>query len=837
MKQKLNLWLLAALLCGMSMSVTSCKDDDKDSNGSGTDSGTDTEVMDANDTPERQMAWRWLWSLTDAEVLTDNWDQQQYEATFGEASKNYANTRVIFVRDMDDARTVFSSVTGCDPDELKSARTFSAGDYGQMAWSPSPQGEKHIATVQVSSRLMPRLERIIFCTPDQADDNASIKGTCYYRLGDVIEDKEGYYWVCIRPSFSQNKADESYWVNIFNANPETGKGEQTGKTPGVPKDNIFSKYNHKYNGNGILLPTALKSERKHMYLLSNLIQALLSPEDYKEKVGTQGKGLCGFDYQYHGVNYLTRVNQYWIKHGIWEKLFNSTYSKLKEVSNLYFFYNGYHWSVGSTAGFWIYTSSSHGYQSKYTGSMDDDDTLFEMKEEGSGFDIHKFAHDPNYDKTTDGLPRGANWAPRVQSSGGSSYFVVRYRSGSQIDKTYNPMKNMTGVWDTYRYNYETKTLAGSDVETEQSIGLYNDKTTVTDPYTGFSHYHVGDVYRDQYNRKWFVVSMSGDAGFDKKPSGQVDYKDNESSPWTELITFDGMKSDLDNPGTLRNAPSLNDAIRGSMFLWWLYSNSAITLEKGRESHFSSTSEKLDFRPAANIYEHTGVDIRYLFQSIEAQSGDSRQATEVFSVMYNDGSGNALNQRLLRIVCNHQNDRQDPEFYIWSRYPKNPSSTAIKLPADAFGNIDIVLQDLLSEDMVKKYAEDSYARQPLRAVFSLPQGVKGVPREPRKETDSRAAKVENYFYNKEVMQSFKFPADMWNSPIVCFSMTRVRDRGDDDYAETTEDGLRLTPVGLVKYSEAEVGQVRYDQHLTYTMFDLVKVDGIRYSPYWKSVVDK
>ena len=61
MKRRLNLWLLAALLCGMSLGVTSCKDDDKDSNGSGTDSGTDTEVMDANDTPERQMAWRWLW--------------------------------------------------------------------------------------------------------------------------------------------------------------------------------------------------------------------------------------------------------------------------------------------------------------------------------------------------------------------------------------------------------------------------------------------------------------------------------------------------------------------------------------------------------------------------------------------------------------------------------------------------------------------------------------------------------------------------------------------------------------------------------------------------------
>ena len=50
--------LMAALVCGLSLSVTSCKDDDND-NGNGGGS-TDTEVMNADETPEQLTAWRWL---------------------------------------------------------------------------------------------------------------------------------------------------------------------------------------------------------------------------------------------------------------------------------------------------------------------------------------------------------------------------------------------------------------------------------------------------------------------------------------------------------------------------------------------------------------------------------------------------------------------------------------------------------------------------------------------------------------------------------------------------------------------------------------------------------
>ena len=49
MKKKLNFWLMALLVGGLSMAVTSCKDDDKDSGG-----GDDELVVGPTDTEEAE---------------------------------------------------------------------------------------------------------------------------------------------------------------------------------------------------------------------------------------------------------------------------------------------------------------------------------------------------------------------------------------------------------------------------------------------------------------------------------------------------------------------------------------------------------------------------------------------------------------------------------------------------------------------------------------------------------------------------------------------------------------------------------------------------------------
>ena len=215
-KKSFHFVLMAALVCGLSLSVTSCKDDDNDNGNGAGGNTTDTEVMNADETPESLTAWRWLSILTDVDAQAEGWLDQKYEATIGVASSNSTTRRVIYVGDLDEAKANFAALAGCDPKTLASDRTFDAGEYGSMQWHVSDKNAENIATVDVNSKLLPTLTQLVYCTEDQGSDNATnITGNCYYRLGDVIEDCYGYYWVCVRPSFKENKAKDSYWVNVF----------------------------------------------------------------------------------------------------------------------------------------------------------------------------------------------------------------------------------------------------------------------------------------------------------------------------------------------------------------------------------------------------------------------------------------------------------------------------------------------------------------------------------------------------------------------------------------------------------------------------------------------
>ena len=69
MKKILNLLLMAAMVCGLSLAVTSCKDSDDDNNdGNG---GGDTEVLAGEPSDEAVKAWSWVSVLTDETTQAD----------------------------------------------------------------------------------------------------------------------------------------------------------------------------------------------------------------------------------------------------------------------------------------------------------------------------------------------------------------------------------------------------------------------------------------------------------------------------------------------------------------------------------------------------------------------------------------------------------------------------------------------------------------------------------------------------------------------------------------------------------------------------------------------
>ena len=461
--KKISFWLMAALVLGISMSVTSCKDDDNDSNNTSEKRNEDADPLD---TDEAETAWRWLNYLTDAESLDDDWATKTYTPNIGVESENNQNTRIVVVSDLEEAQAKFADIAGVEASQLSGDYTASQSGVGSLAWSPSGEGAENLAEVTVSTRLIPSLQKIIYCTEDQIGKNGlifrTVKGTAYYRLGDVIrDDKTGQYWVCVRPSFEQDDKEESHWMCIFNS--EAGNN--------LPADNIYSKYNEspKYGGKTIKLPTNLTYSREHMNNLVNLVYALLNPQAFENATKVDGKknGLCKFDYQYHGMSFLFDVADNWEAtkdaegNDLWQVLFNKTKRDLQnDMTAMILLYKGYQWRIGNTGYVWEFKSSA--IHPKALGSENGDMQSYNFGEEG--FDI------TTYTSAKDSKKGGG---PDQFQTDGDYRWVVAYAKGSELAKKkngkYSHKTRIEGYTDIYRYNDITLTPVGAPLETEKSL--------------------------------------------------------------------------------------------------------------------------------------------------------------------------------------------------------------------------------------------------------------------------------------------------------------------------------------------------------------------------------
>ena len=486
-KKFLNWMLMAAIVVGLGTTVTACSDDDDDKN----KSQQPAELADPLDTDEARVAWRWLNQLTSTETLTTDWASKTYEPTVGIASENNALTRIVVCTDLEDARQHFASLADIEVDKLGSEQTVSKAGVGKLTWTPSKANAQNLAEVAVDTKLIPKLQKIVFCTSEQTGLNGifsdNVKGTAYYRLGDVVrEDATGYYWVCVRPAFEQGDKGDSHWIHLFNASPT---GNKDGKKVPFPEANIYSKYNNvkKYNSQTILLPTKLKYDRKHIYNLSNLIWAMINPNKYHQTVGDKGKGLCGFDYQYHGEKFLKNVCNFWDKTyqgdntTVWQKVFNRTHEQMDNLKETWFFYQGYKWWTGNEATFWIYKSEA--YVSKVPGSESGDKDDRDVVKDG--FDVRTLAGDPD----------GAKSKPFDQFAGGSATWVVEYKTGKELSATgaYSPIGPIPGTTSICRYNQYVNTDCGEALETEDNVKPEDKEEKV--PMVGYVLGQDGKFYK------------------------------------------------------------------------------------------------------------------------------------------------------------------------------------------------------------------------------------------------------------------------------------------------------------------------------------------------------
>ena len=447
---------MAAVVLGISLSFTACSDDDDDNKSEQT-----RDDVDPLDTDEARTAFRWLCVLADATTLDDNWKSKTYEPTIGQASENNQYTRIVVVNNLNEAKVNFSKFADIEVSQLGTKKVVDGGAAGTMTWEPSAANAQNLAEVTVSSRIMPHLQKIVYCTEAQVGSNGilwdSMKGTAYYRFGDVIRDPEGYYWVCVRPAFAPDKSD-SHWINIFNAAESGGEND-------IPAENVITKWNNqkKYGYQTIKLPTKLAYDREHIHNLSNLIWALLKPEAYNRVcLENESMGLGGFPYKYHGEKFLKLVGQYWEEkvggHTIWEKLFNHSGADMQRLQTMNFFYYGYSWKWGNSG--YVYCYSSQEYIPNYIGKVSQDEKEYDFVT--GGFDITHFAHKDQ----SKALPMGQFVKDGDKYNG---TWVIRYKRGDKLCTTgsYSPYREIGGCTEIYRYNKKNNIDPGENVSPQE----------------------------------------------------------------------------------------------------------------------------------------------------------------------------------------------------------------------------------------------------------------------------------------------------------------------------------------------------------------------------------
>ena len=775
---------MAALVCGLSLSVTSCKDDNKDDNESN-GGNTDQElVQDATDTDEAMAAYSWLTNMASVEEFTDDWASKTYEPTIGVESQNQANTRIVVVANMDYAKMNFASISGMSISALSATQSQTIDGVGTITWTPSAEGASNLATVDVNTKLIPHLTKIVYCTAEQVGDNgSSFDGTAYYRFGDVIEDRDGYYWVCVKPAFGTGKSaqKQGYWINIINRDPVNGKSTLTGKVPPIPTKNIKSKWNKDkaYNYNTILLPTALNSTKDQVHNLSNLVWALLDPQAYQEAVGADNIGLGSYEYKYNGKMFCDRVAQKWKELGIWEKLFNRSYDQMKQMKKLNFFYEGYRWHLGMGNVGKVTLQTTDQFSTTYLSTLDEDQNhRVELGEKGAGFDIGRYCSDPEQDASCASSGK-AGYAPARQFTATEGYWVVRQKTSKELAGTFSTpdvYNNITNTSDTYNYNQSYGKAPGSFFTVEEE-----------DSYKNRCFYSIGDVVKDKNNGKWFCVQAS---------PYNTDYGSEENN-YAYFVSYSrkavGEK--------MKNIPASKELAAQMLFALQSWFNFGTGKINDPEAVFSRIVE--------NVKKNTGVNWYDLFLErdtvCQTTLGKRTAHCDFGSTVYRDADGKIC---VLRLI--YDDTRENPsgggrnfEWNFWDSYTSDPQQT-------------MMYADLADTVKIKKYTADKWVNLPWYN-----------PKTQEQYLDERMAKhyvpnkhvinFDDCIYDKAIHGLYEYLnliaiTNAYYEPLIAFTVKRVKDTG---YSSTAfEDGTAYTHVSLARDYLSDFAELVEDQFYQY-----------------------
>ena len=823
---------MAAVVCGLSLSVTSCKDDDESDDGR-VDERTQN-VMSTTMTDDETVLAALLQQWTDAEPseLGAGILSKTFEPTVGEVYDDatpYVRTIVVgTVAKADSMAAAMLDPLGIEPQQ-PSGFSWTNANIGTVSYQHGTGNE--LGVIKTSVRQLPHLEKIRLVREAGAN-----WGTYdpYYSKGDIVRHKKtNRYYICLNDHAG---GDNATWISFDSGEQINSLSTSTCSWSGAGND-FYYKYSDQATAQNVSvwLKEFVLNEENFNSTLRKMRNLSLTAKNQIVPSSSQLRSEFIYSIQQTPNTVILDANEPLGDEA--DLRINTTnmpntlikQTSSKETKTYYplgmLLAGPLRWSMGFTFDYWVpyfvIVNSKRAQEfEQLILSVESQTTLSE-----SHFKCQRYASNIN-----DGMENvnlylvAMHWTHDAFEQGNKKYQLlfdfVQHKNKIE-GKTVNVNSEADLDWSlrnatAHQLVVKDKGNANSDFET-----VYRSKESVIDEpvaeeFSGIAHYKSGDVYRDNEGSRWFVVA----------PSGNEYNEMDKNSNYSYLISFEGIKSVGGACGT--NLPTKELALK--MMLWLdLYFTNTVPIRDDQEL---KTRESPWCRVAWNVMQNAGVDIRKLLINVMPLSGRGyAEATHMCCVAYKSEGDK---QRILRFYneCVPNADRQS-QFYSWLHYYDDNTKT--------FTNEDMYLQDINSQALVTKYGPtDPYCRQAL----ALNSGGDNVtPRVPRTTADPRAESIGNYFWTNG-----KFATEarsMWGEPVLFFRVTRVYDNGDTYYSNKTDDGLTLTLVSKTDYSA-------YDEVDPYFMYsqtsglELVigrllnesykdlKIDGVKWNvPTWQN----
>ena len=784
MTNRIYQWMLLGLMTiGLSMSVTSCKEDDKDN------SEEQQKEME-EEAAQTEKAFKFyvvVSQLADLSDMTADYESQTFEPIIGDEAEGDPLTRIVSVNDMATAAEWFSELISADVSEDTPSFTYSDPDVGTLTYTRTNDG-KSWATVDVNIKQVPGLKKIVYQSAEQAGTNGSFRGTAYYRFGDVIKRtytskaKKGKpaqtcteYWICVRPAFGPEDKGDSHWVCLNE----------------LPEDNM--EYVNGSNHTEYYVPTKLCTDTKHMQNLAELLYAIFHPDQWKQNLDTyHGRGLAMFEdfkykyIDYHNECFWRRVQEGWKENNIAQLAFNmNSFEELQnaiDTEGLNLLYKGYSWLMKLYWDCELYTA-------RYSNGNNPSEKNFHLEElgfrkvnmKGINFDCHRMG------KNTE------DYREFFGASDKTHRWVIRYAPGKKLMSrgSFNKFESITGSQEVWRYNQKhgpTQNL--SNTLPEKPLYLED---------RGF--YTPGDVVRDEQGNRWICIQPSGH----NRGGGHVD----PNEAYAYFVSFDqGALGE-----NLANLPSKNLAMQMMYSMDMLY-HSAIT--SGGQSNWGIADSSM--RKNANVDLMEIIVSRDSLHAFSSNPNNTQHVLNDFtSALYRDENNQLC---VLRHVGDYTAEMPNgTRLWSWKMY----DSYTHELTNNPRR---MLLSDLADRDIVNTYNKDKWVRLSWVKFTDRNNYSKDYyPSTGYRTAIQDVSDLNRFIYvrGRNVIDG-TIPTNIYREPIVVFAVKRVRDEGlftgsteGDTKKGRFEDGTEFTKVTFGVEDENKEILVDTDTYLFYKSY--------------------